>query len=150
MVCSHTAPHVRHCAAKQFPLQSLLSNDCFTISTGPRRPQPYKPKLCSHLCAITGSKSASGPKPDQQHRWDGSIDNKQGRARSALYTNRQVTLHNRRVRSLLTYSWMVLVMLVEVICILCFSRLQPTVITMHTILRVSYWNHLSNVILRFQ
>ena len=79
-----------------------------------------------------------------------SVDNKQGRAHRALYTNRRVTLHNRRVRSPLTYNWMVLVMLVEVICILCFSRLQPTFTTINTILRVSYWNHLNNVFLRFQ
>ena len=52
-------------------------------------------------------------------------NNKQGRAHRALYTNRRVTLHDRRVRSLLTYPEWYLHCIVEVICILCFSRLQP-------------------------
>ena len=79
-----------------------------------------------------------------------TVVREQGRAHSALYTNRRVTLHNRRVRSLLTYNWIVLVMLMNVICILCFSTLQPTFITSNTILRVSYWDHLNSVFLRFQ
>ena len=53
----------------------------------------------------------------------------QGRAHSTLYIHRRVTLHHRRVKSLLTYTWIIFAMLVEVICTLCFSRLQPTFIT---------------------